>query len=62
MGKKNSGNCIYVTMSSYDGAKVFTPVLSNLANSTSKESLGLNRDDGLSLIGHENGKKPVRII
>ena len=63
--KKNSDNCFDVTMGSYDGAEVCelvgTLVLSNLANSISKENCGLYRGDDLILMRNENGQKTDRI-
>ena len=57
--KKN--NCFDVTMGSYDGAEVCELVgiytLPKLENITSKDDIGLYRDDGLILLRELNGQQ-----
>ena len=63
--KKNTEICFYVTMSSFDGAKIYELVgihiLSLLSNKLDKQSTGLHRDDGLVLWRNTSKQKADRI-
>ena len=63
--KKSTDSCFDVTLGSYDVAEICELVviytLSKLENITSKDDIGLYRDDGLILLRELNGQQTDKI-
>ena len=64
MEKKDSNSCFDVTMGSFEGAKICELIgiyiQSILAKITSKNDMGLYRDDGLIVLKNKNGQQTDR--